>query len=291
MRSMTGYGAGAAEARGCRVSVEIRGVNQRFLDVRVNAPREYGPWESLVRERVLAAAARGRIEVTVVRAAVAARRRYRVAVRAELARAYVGAARGLVRSLGLEGGVSLADLLRLPDLFEVIERPPDVRPELRALRRALATALRAFDAERRREGARLKRDMQARVARLRRATVAIRRRVPHLAAERRRQMEARLDRLVGAPVEPARLAQEMALLADRGDVTEELVRLESHIAALAAALAERGPVGKRIEFLLQEIHRELNTTGAKAGDLAIGDVVLAAKGELEKLREQVQNVE
>ncbi|TMA48938.1 MAG: DUF1732 domain-containing protein [Deltaproteobacteria bacterium] len=207
MKSMTGYGAGSAEAPAARVAVEIRSVNQRFLDVRVTAAREYAAWEREIRSRVQAVAQRGRVDVTVARTPVAARRRYAVTVRMELARAYVQAGRELADRLGLGGSVLLADVLRLPDLFEVSERAPELGPELPAVRRALGAALRAFDAERRR------------------------------------------------------------------------------------ALTARGPVGKRIEFLLQEVHRELTTTGAKAGDLAIGELVLAAKAEAEKLREQVQNVE
>src|SRR5947208_1078980 len=166
---MTGYGAGRADAPTARVTVELRSVNQRFLDVKIMAPREYAPWEREVRDRVRAVAQRGRVEVTVARAALAARRRYAVAVRAELARAYVAAARQLGRRLGLGGDVTLADVLRLPDVLEVSEQPPELRGELPALRRALARALRAFERERRREGAHLRRDMLARVASLPRA--------------------------------------------------------------------------------------------------------------------------
>ncbi|HLY38445.1 MAG TPA: YicC/YloC family endoribonuclease [Candidatus Binatia bacterium] len=292
MRSMTGYGAGRADAPSARVNVEIRSVNQRFLDVKIAAPRDYAAWEREIRDRVRAVAQRGRVEVTVARVPIAARRRYAVAVRTELARAYVEAARRLARGLGLGGEVGLTDVLRLPDLFEVSEQPPDLRRELAAVRKALARALAAFDAERRREGAHLLRDMEKRTRAVRRATADIRRRLPHALAELRRQVEERLVRLVGgAELDRGRVAQEVAVLADRSDVTEELVRLEGHLAALAATLRERGPLGKRIEFLLQEIHRELNTTGSKAGERGITDLVLAAKAEVERLREQVQNVE
>jgi uncharacterized protein (TIGR00255 family) len=292
MRSMTGYGAGRADAASSRVNVEIRSVNQRFLDVKVAAPRDYAAWEREIRDRVRAVAQRGRVEVTVARVPIAARRRYAVAVRTDLARAYVDAARRLARGLGLAGEVGLVDVLRLPDLFEVTEEPPDLRRELAAVRAALTRALAAFDGERRREGAHLLRDMQKRTHAVRRATADIRRRLPHALAELRRQVEERLVRLVGgAELDRGRVAQEVAVLADRSDVTEELVRLEGHLSALAATLRERGPVGKRIEFLLQEIHRELNTTGSKAGDRGITDLVLAAKAEVERLREQVQNVE
>jgi len=292
MRSMTGYGSGAAEGKRVRVTVEMRGVNQRFLDVKVTVPREYAAWEAEIRERVRRTAQRGRVEVSVQRAPVPSERRYRVDVQPNLGRAYVGTARELARTLGLPGGPTLGDLLRLPGLFEVVEEPPDLGREQAPLRRALAAALRAFDAERRREGLHLARDMQRRAAELRTLTLRIRRRLPQALAALRGQVEERLVRLVGgSQLDPSRIAHEVAMLADRGDITEELVRLESHLAALAAALCQHGPVGKRIDFLLQEIHRELNTTGAKAGDLVITDLVLAAKGELEKLREQVQNVE
>jgi len=291
VRSMTGYGVATAEARTARLSVEIRGVNHRFLDVKVALPREYAPFEREVRERVRALAHRGHVEVSVARVAMAARRRYTVAVRADLARAYVDAVRRLGRSLGLDGGVSLAEVLRLPDLLEVREAPPEPRSELPALRRALAAALRSFDAERRREGHHLLRDMQARTRRLRAAAVRMRRRRPQAAALLRRRIEERLAVAGGSALDPTRVAQEAAFLLERGDVTEELVRLEGHLAALSAAVGEPGTIGKRIEFLLQEIHRELNTVGSKAGDRTIAAIVLTAKGETEKLREQVQNVE
>jgi uncharacterized protein (TIGR00255 family) len=292
MRSMTGYGVGSAGTATVRVTVEIRGVNQRYLDVRMVTPREYAPFERQLRERVQAVAQRGRVELSVARAVLAGRRPYRVAVRTELARAYVTAARMLKRQLGLAGEVALADLLRLPDLFEVSEEPPEVRGELAAVRKALGLALAAFDAERRREGRNLARDMQRRAVILKRTTAAIRRRLPEVLAAIRRQVEERLVRLVGgAELDANRVAHEVATLAERSDVTEELVRLESHLAALASALTAPGPVGKRVEFLLQEIQRELNTTGAKASDAQVTDLVLVAKGEVEKLREQVQNVE
>jgi uncharacterized protein (TIGR00255 family) len=283
---MTGYGLGRAEAAGTRVTVEIRGVNQRFLDVRVTAPREYAAWERDVRDRVQAAVARGRIEVTVSRSAVGARGRRTVRVRLDVAEAYLRGARTLARTFGVGGRVALPDLLRLPDLFEARERAAAMPGELAALRRALAAALRAFEGERLREGRALRRDMMARATRLRATAAGVRRRAL------RQRVKARLRRLAGGvTLDRARVTQEVAVLADRSDITEELVRLESHLAALTQACGTSGPVGKRIEFLLQEIQRELNTAGAKAADPVIGTLVLAGKEETEKLREQVQNVE
>lgn len=292
MRSMTGFGAGAADAPGARLTVEVRGVNQRHLDVRIAAPREYAAWESELRERVRGQVERGRVDVTVVRTPLAARRRYRVAVREDLAAAYVEAARALGRRLRLPGEVALADVLRLPELFDVAERPPDLRRELPALRRALAVALRAFTQERTREGRDVQRDLRRRTGVVRRLVGRMRGRLPAVQEALRRRVEERLGRLVsGVDVDRGRVAQELAALADRSDVTEELVRLESHLGALEVALTDAAPGGKRAEFLLQEILRELNTTGAKAADVQTSAWVLEAKGEVEKLREQVQNVE
>lgn len=292
MRSMTGYGTATAAARWAQITVEVRGVNQRHLDVRVTAPREYAAWEGELRDRVRAHAERGRVDVSVVRVAAAGRRRYRVAMREELARSYVTAARALGKRLELPGEVTLADVLRLPDLFEVAEQAPDLTAELPVVRRALTAALRAFDRERRREGRHVQRDMQRRAAALRGLVAKIRKRLPHIQRALRKRVEERLGRLAeGAQIDPTRVAQELATLADRSDVTEELVRLDGHLAALDAALKGTAPAGKRVEFLLQEILRECNTTGAKAGDLATSALVLEAKGEVEKLREQVQNVE
>jgi uncharacterized protein (TIGR00255 family) len=292
MRSMTGFGAGAADAPGARISVEVRGVNQRHLDVRIAAPREYAAWEADLRDRVRAHVDRGRVDVTVTRTPLAARRRYRVAVRDELAAAYVDAARAVARRLRLPGEVTLADVLRLPELFEVAERPPDLGRELPAVRRALAAALATFTRERRREGRHVQRDMVRRAATLKRLVARMRARVPALQRALRARVEERLGRLTAStPVDQGRLAQELAALAERGDVTEELVRLDSHLGALAAALRDGAAVGKRVEFLLQEILRELNTTGAKVADVQTSEWVLAGKAEVEKLREQVQNVE
>jgi len=292
MRSMTGFGAGAADAPTARVSVEIRGVNQRFLDVKVMLPREYGAWETDIRDRVRGTAERGRVDVSVSRTPVASRRRYRVGVREELAERYVRAARRLAKRLGVAGDVAIADVLRLPDLFETSEELPTLEPERAALRKALARALTAFERERRREGATLQKELLGRVAALRGLSAAIRARVPAAQVALDVRVRERIAKMAATPdLDPQRLTQEIVSLAERGDITEELVRLDSHLDALGATLRAPGPVGKRVEFLLQEVQRELNTTGSKGADLAINGLVVDGKGEVEKLREQVQNIE
>ena len=292
MRSMTGFGTATADSSTARVTVEVRGVNQRFLDVRVLGAREYAPWEAELRERVRARVERGRVDVSVSRSPHPGRRRYVVHARDDLARAYLAAARRLRRSLALAGGLNLADVLALPELLEVREQAPDVARELPALRRALAGALAGFERARRREGRALQADMRRRVGAIEGGVRRVRRERPALERQLVARVRERVARhLGGAALDMSRLAQEVAQEVVRGDVTEELVRLGSHLGALRAALGERGAVGKRIEFLLQEVQRELNTTGAKLAAVELASPVLRAKEEVEKLREQVQNVE
>jgi uncharacterized protein (TIGR00255 family) len=292
MRSMTGFGAGSADTPSARLVVEVRGVNQRHLDVRVLGAREFASAEGELRDLVRAAVARGRIDVTVTRLPIASRRRFEVRVRDDLARAYAAALRRLRRSLAMKGTPDVRELLAVPELLEVREKAPDARVELQGVRRALASALVAFDRQRRREGRVLAADMTKRVAAIAAVVRRVERELPGLdrvLAQRLRDRAARL--LADVPAEVARLASDLAQQIDRGDVTEELVRLGSHVQGLRAALRSSDPVGRRIEFLLQEVQRELNTTGSKLAAPALTDAILRAKEDVEKLREQVQNVE
>jgi uncharacterized protein (TIGR00255 family) len=290
LRSMTGYGAASAPIRSGRVTVEVRSVNQRFLDVRVSAPREYGSWEESCREIVRQHVARGRVELFVGRVAPPSAR-WRVVLNVAGARDHAAAWRRLTRELGLRGALEPA-LFRTPEIFQTVEIPGDVRGELPAATRALRRALTRLDAARRREGTHLAHDMRGRVARLAAIAGTLRRRTAGAPAALQARLVERMRALLdGAPVDPARIAQEAAHLAERTDVTEELVRLGSHLAALRDLLGTGGPIGKQIEFLLQEVHREINTVGSKVQSLEVTRLVVEAKGEVERLREQVQNVE
>jgi uncharacterized protein (TIGR00255 family) len=290
LKSMTGYGNGAAPIRAGRITIEVRSVNQRFLDVRVTAPREYGPWEAECRETVRQHVARGRIEVHVNRNAPPSTRA-RIVLNLEAARDYAAAWRQLTRALGLTRELDPA-LFRGSDVFQSVEVAADVRREFPAARRALLQALTRFDAARRREGANLQRDMRARIERLAVIERSLRRHGAESAADIQTRLTERMRRLLaGAEVDPVRIAQEAAVLAERGDVTEEMVRLASHLSALRGLLVSTTPAGKQIEFLLQEVHREINTIGSKVNNLAVTRLVVEAKGEVERLREQVQNVE
>ena len=292
MRSMTGFGAAASAVPGGRIAAEARSVNHRFLDVRIVVPREYMRWEGELREMVRGTADRGRVELVVTRTPTSPVKNLRVEVRREVARAYVKALRQLKADMRLEGKVDLRLLGSIPDLVHVSEAPVDPAREMPGVRRVVKQALEALFRDRRREGAYLGRDMRVRVRKLEGLVSDLRRSLPGAVQTLNQRAVERMRRLAGAAdIDPVRLAQEAAILAERADVTEEIVRIGSHIAALGPLLRAQEAVGKRVEFLLQEVHREFNTVGSKVGDLRMANLVLEAKAEIEKLREQVQNVE
>jgi uncharacterized protein (TIGR00255 family) len=289
---MTGFGTAAAPVAGGRLVAEVRSVNSRFLELRINLPREHQASEGELREAVQKAIERGRVDV-VVRREGAARPVPRIEPDLELARATVAAWRRLKRELKLPGDVDLT-LLRASagELLRPVQTQPDSTKEARALRRAVGQALRQHTREREREGASLLRDMRERwrnLGALHHECVRLAREMKPMLTER---LTARVSALLGEQgVDQGRVLQEVALAVDRSEVNEELTRLRSHLDALASLLRERGAVGKRVEFLIQEMVREVNTIGSKANHLPMTQAVLAAKSELEKLREQAANVE
>lgn len=292
MRSMTGFGQASWQGGGKRLSVEVRSVNQRFLDVKLSLPRECQAWEAELRELVSGVAERGKVDVTIFRAGSAGDD-FSVEANEPLARAILAGWQGLQRRLKLAGAIDIGLLMgRGNDLVRVVERRADAGADLPQVKRLLAGALRDFNRAREREGKLLQADMQARLKRLRALHATLQKRAAALVPELARRLGERVAALLGkGTVSEERLVQEAALLAERCDVTEELVRLDSHLDRLGELLRQKGSVGKAIDFLIQEIHREVNTIASKSGDLAVTNLTLEAKGEIEKLREQVQNVE
>ncbi|HZR83090.1 MAG TPA: YicC/YloC family endoribonuclease [Candidatus Binatia bacterium] len=292
MKSMTGFGAGAVAVADGRIVVEVRSVNARFLDLKLALPREYQAAEGEFREMLQAAIERGRVDVSVRREA-GKRGRPKLEVDLDLARAHADAWRSVQRALGLGGNVDLL-LLRASagDIVRAVEPGADPARDLPALRRALKRALEAHVRDRAREGAHLKADMERRL----RALDGVRRECERHGGDMREILTERLtNRIAGllgsAAPDPGRILQEVVIALERSDFSEELTRLASHVQAFRRLLRERSAVGKRIEFLLQEMLREVNTVGSKANHLAVTEAVLVAKGELEKLREQAANVE
>lgn len=290
MRSMTGYGAATGQAGNCRLNVEVRSVNQRFLDLKLNVPREYGPHEPDLRRVVSAAIERGRVEVHVSRTLPP--RNAGIALQKEVAAAYIRGWKQLQEEFGLEGPLDLSLLASRGDIFVAAEPAADVGAEVAEVTRLLTKALAAHRKEREREGAHLRRDMQERIKRLRVTLKALEKGAAAVAPRLKAKLEKRLGELLaGTTMDPARLVQEAALLADRSDVHEELVRLGSHLAALEQLVRSGESVAKRIDFVLQEVNRELNTIGSKASDLEVTNLVVSGKADVERLREQIQNVE
>ena len=288
---MTGYGRGAAERGRRRVTIEIRSVNHRFLDVKVRGPALEPAVEEIVAGKV-----RDRMERGAVIAVV--RLESRAAAGLHIDRDAARAAHAALRELAAELGTAPPGLdlvVAQPGVIGAPEHAGDDDELLAAIGAAADAAIDALVEMRDAEGAVLARELVGRAETLRAMVAELATGADAVPAETRRRLDERLRRLladVDAAVDPARLAQEVALLADRADVTEELVRLGSHLDQLAAVVAgENGPVGRRLDFLLQEIGRELNTIGSKSPSAEIVNRVVTAKVELEKLREQAQNVE
>jgi uncharacterized protein (TIGR00255 family) len=292
VRSMTGHGRGAAESGGRRATVEVRAVNHRFFDLKVRATSG----DPRVEERVGAAlrrrAERGAFTVSVREESGGAGGG--IHIDAGAAKAAAAALEELRQTLGLTERVSLALIAGLPGVIQYGEAAADVEASFPAIDAALEAALDELVEMRRREGATLARDLGARLTRLDQLAAEVKQLAAAAPEEQRRRLQERVTKLVagsGATVDEARLANELALLADRVDVTEELVRLASHVGQMRALLAEDGAVGRRLDFLTQELGREVNTIGSKSQSAEIAARVVAAKAEIEKIREQVQNVE
>ena len=294
MRSMTGYGSGRSTAGdGTRCSVEIQSVNRKQSELMINLPRDLGSLEPRVREAVNARVARGRLVINVHHQARAvADGQNAPALDVAVARAYYFAMLALQRELGARGEVSIETILRAPGVMRLTEEPADAAQLWPQIEAALRQALDELVAMRSREGRHLADDLRARLKEMRARLGDIRRRQPDAAQHYRQALHERLQRAgLDLPVDDERLAKEIVLFADRCDISEEVTRLESHLDQFLALLEKDEPVGRTMDFLSQEMARELNTLGAKANDLAINQLALACKTELDKIREQVQNIE
>jgi len=290
-RSMTGFGAGEIVTTAGRYGVEVRSVNHRFCEVVVRMPRDLSQLEDRVRALVQSRVLRGRVDVVVVRDDYGRRPRS-VKTDVELAKAYISALDGLRQALPVSGTVDLSLLLSLPDMVKIEEEKADVEASWPAVESGAGAALEKLVVMRDAEGARLGTDLLARLSRMEGFAESIAARAPLVVEDYHARLQRRVQELAGSvAVDPGRLATEVALFADRSDITEELTRFRSHLAQFRTTLAGAGAIGRTLEFIVQEIGREANTIGSKANDLEITRHVIAIKGELESLREQIQNVE
>jgi len=288
---MTGFGAGRGEAGGEAISVELRSVNGKFCEVKPRLPRELSALEPELVKTIKARVSRGVIEAFVRRETGDARGSLPRADLA-LAAAYAKAFRELKDSLGLAGEPTVQDLVVLEGVISLGEDAPDQEGVSSALQAALAAGIEALDQMRRREGEALAKDLFARLDAIEKGAREVARLAPDQVNAVRERLSTRIAELTrGVPLDSARLAQEVALFADRTDVSEELTRLASHLAQARGLIASQAPVGRKLEFLVQELNREINTIGSKSQHAGIASTVVELKAELERVREQVQNVE
>lgn len=288
---MTGFGRGEAMGTGRAFTVEVQSVNHRFLEVRCRVPKRLTGLEPRIHHAIQERFSRGHFEVVVLDKDLDGRGRT-LKVDVALAMQYVDALRALQEALGLPGQVTLEMLAAQRDLIAVEESAESLDESWGELSPALAKALDGLAEMRRREGEALAASLGTRLDEIEATLQGILERVPDLSRAQRDRLRERVSELLdGRSPDPARLEQEVALLAERSDVAEECDRLRSHLAQFRGVLEQPGPQGRRLDFLLQEMHREANTIGSKSADAPLAHDVVRLKTSIERLREQVQNLE
>jgi len=288
---MTGFGRGRHTDGEVEVVTEIRAVNHRFLDISVRLPRGYNSFEPEIRKVISEFMNRGRIEVAVTR--TGSRGSFiDVALDNGLADNYHRCLVELRNRLGLAGDISLSDVLTLREIVMPVEKTDGIELEWPVAESSLRNALLALDDMRRAEGASLWRDIENRLLTIGQTGEKIAPLVDQVARTAKERLAKRVQELTGGiELNPDRLLQEVALIADRSDVTEELTRLQSHVEQFLGFGKEGSPLGRKLDFLLQELQREINTLGSKSASTDIALYVVQMKSELEKIREQIQNIE
>jgi len=288
---MTGYGRAEGSTQAGDLVIEIRTVNHRSLDLHLRGPREMGAVEPRLRDAIRRRVSRGRVEVyTTVRHR--SPERVQLKIDADLARKYRDAALSLAEDLDLPTEITVDFIMRLPEVFYEREEALDADRFWKEFSPLLQAALDQVVSMRREEGARLVKDVRSRLKKLETAARAVGRRRKTAVKNYHDLLHERLNELVkDLDLDPIRMAQEAALLAEKSDINEELVRVESHLKQFRAELSSAGSIGRQLDFLCQEFIREVNTMGSKSTDMEITRRVLAMKGEIEKIREQAQNIE
>ena len=291
VKSMTGYGRAEETVGGCTITVELRSVNNRYLDCNVRIPRLYLFAEEAVKTRVKETISRGKVDVFVTLDSAGAEK-VQVTVNRPAAEGYYTALKQLAADYGLSGEISVSLLSRFPEVLLAEKAEEDVEQMARDICSVLDRALADFDAMRTREGEKLRADILSRAAAIESRVSLVEERSPQTVAEYRAKLESRMNEvLANTQLDPARILTEAAIFADKVAVDEETVRLRSHISQLRELLSQGGAVGRKLDFLIQEFNREANTIGSKCTDLDISRQVVDIKAEIEKIREQVQNLE
>jgi len=290
IRSMTGYGKGQAEKEGCALTVEIRSVNHRYCDVTVKAPKLFMPYESRLRQKISERLKRGKVDVFVTLDALDDVMSMPV-VNRPLAGAYMKIFEGIKDEYALGGDVPLSLLMMQKDVIVLRQGEYDEEAAYELLTGALSNALDAVESMRISEGRATSEDIMARLATSETLLDGIVGRAPQVPLEWRNKLEERLKKYDLEISDPQRIAQEIAIFSDRCDISEEITRFNSHLEQFRLLLDSEEPVGRQMDFLVQELNRETNTMGSKSNDAELTRFVVSLKAELEKIREQVQNIE
>ena len=288
---MTGYGRAVETVNGREFTVEIRSVNNRYLDCTVKLPRSFSFAEEAVKAAVKAAVSRGKVDVYIsVRSETEAD--VQVTLNRPVLEGYLAAMRQMVADYGVRDDISVTALSRMNDVF-VVEKPQADEDQLKAdLLSVVDKALEAYDQMRRTEGLALENDLRSRAATILELVARVEELNPRTVSDYRRRLEEKMrEVLENKSIDESRILTEAAIFADKVAVDEETVRLRSHLEQMDAMLAGSGGVGRKLDFLLQEMNREANTTGSKCSDVKVARIVVDIKAELEKIREQTQNIE
>jgi uncharacterized protein (TIGR00255 family) len=292
LRSMTGYGRGESKAGENTIIAEVKSVNNRFRDIVVRLPRALQPLEDDIRSRVGSRIRRGRIEVSIQMEKKEGQAEYALDLNLPLAKSYYRILTTVCDEFKLEKAIRPEEICQMKDV--VCYRPEELNPEeiRQSLASAVESALEACDSMRVQEGRALEAELEGRLTRIEAHLDEIERSASQVLDVWKRKTRERIQQLLqGVEVDEGRLAQEIVFFADRSDITEEVVRIRSHLVQFRRAISGDESVGRKLDFLVQELHREINTIGSKASDAGISSEAVEVKVELEKMREQVQNVE
>lgn len=291
VKSMTGYGKGVYEDGQIKLTVELKVVNHRFLDIGIKAPKQFNFAEDALRKTIKNGLVRGHVDVYVN---YEDNREIKSEVSADyaLAEQYYNLSKGVAERIGLANNVGVYELLKMPDVVSVKVADIDEEELLKALTAACGMAIENLDKMRIKEGEAMKADVLAKTQEVEKLVSEIAKLAPGMTAVHREKVRERVQEyLAGVAIDEEKFINEMAFYADKVAVDEELTRLKSHISHLRAIVEKGGAIGKQLDFVVQEMNREANTTGSKCCDINVANLVVALKSEIEKIREQIQNIE
>ena len=291
IKSMTGYGGAKGASGKLEISVEVKSVNNRYLDCNIKLPRVFNSIEETLKAKVQSTISRGKVDVY-ISIDSSNSDEIDIKINRPLVESYVIALRTIARENDLNGDIRVSDLTRFPDILQAEKREVDSEKLSSDVSVILEAALADFNEMRKREGKKLSRDISARLKEIEKFTSLVEELSPKSVEEYRKKLEARMqDVLQSVNIDESRILTEAAIFADRTAINEEIVRLRSHISQLKELITSSEPVGRKMDFLVQEFNREVNTIGSKGNDTEMSKIIVELKAEIEKIREQAQNIE